>query len=194
MAPKVDATDCVEFSICITERPGTKREKKRWLTPARKWTDNQAEALVILMRRTPTMGERQKIDDDTMTIAGGPKKWLERNVSEGDLWVDCLNRYRRALWPDGQPEPDTDEEEAEQGRQLEDAFARDNSPAAAALRMLRTTNGQARMIARWPVLVVSPPEGWESIRDLPDEPMGLIDMLVNAYEDAVATAERTQGN
>lgn len=187
-------SDVVTISVSVTEYPGTPGETKKWLAPNRAWTQDEAEALLLRARRSVRMGARPRVEQRCHELAGGLRAWLDMTVSEQDIWSNRLLAYSAAIWPDGRPKVESPAQEREQEALLQKAWEADRSDLATGLVHLRHTIQQIRFLATWPDIVVDAPRGWEDLRELPDDPPGLLDMLVRAYNAAVDASEATAGN
>lgn len=186
--------DVVTFSVEITEQHRGKPDVQKWLTATRVWSSDKGEAVEFTRQRVATNRKQILINEACNELAGGFKKWLDLTTSETDLWEMVAATYQRDLWPPGpsapgvpkaehsRPEPKTDEEAAEQWKLMEARFVEDSSPLANGLRVMRRQASEIRFMAQWSVLMVSPPKGWESVADLPDDPPGLLQLLMASYD------------
>lgn len=187
-------TNLVTFRVEVTEQRIGKPDVKKWLTATRVWSEDKAEAVEFTRLRVPTNRQQILINEACNDLAGGFKKWLDLTTAEADLWEMVSTTYQRELWPPGpptpgvpapehtRPQPKTDEEAAEQWRRMEERFEADASSLANGLRRMRRQASDIRFMAQWPMLVVKPPKGWESVADLPDDPPGLLHLLMAAYD------------
>lgn len=178
----------VTFNITRARQDG----EVQYLTPDRRWTAEAEFALELTMRTEPTVVEQAQIDAGCHRILG-LRSWLELEQTTQDAWGMLLARYMVEAYPDGPPE-DLDLESPELNAKLNEQFQRDTSADAAAYQAMQALQHRVRFLAGYPILVVAPPTGWQSLADLPDDPPGLVNYVMNAYNQAIRADEDAAGN
>lgn len=173
-----------EIEFVVMRGTGAETE---WLTPARTWTRAQDEALTLRFA-VPTNRDMVAITQRAHEYAGGLRQWLDLQTAIAALYDERTATYSRGIWGASRPVATTAAEAAEQQALLDAAFAADLSTNAEGLRTMQELAGRIWFMASWPSLVRSPPPGWESIADQPDDPPGIADVIRWTYSGAVAKA------
>lgn len=199
------ANSLISFVVVVKDsRDGKVHDK--WLTAARTWTEDKTEAIEFRRWRLPTNRQQIAINDGCHDIAGGFRKWLDLTTAESELWDLLIDQYVRTIWPPAPPVPgvssggstrpptESEEEAAKQWALIEAQWNNDRSSLAAGLREMRRQSSRIRFMAQWPVLCVDLPKGWESLADLPDDPPGLLNLLMLSWDVAVEAEEARLGN
>lgn len=159
-----------------------------WLTAGGAW-GTEEEAASFSFHRTPTVLEQHAIDVKVHDLAGGLAKWAELQAGLEGAERTHQARLEAALWPDGVPEASSPQELLELEARLAAAHELDESPLKAALVSMRTLTGRLRLMARWSVLFVDGPPGWEDIAQVPLE-LDTLNRVARAWSTALEDYEQ----
>lgn len=164
-----------------------------WLQVSGTWGP-RASAAQFAVHAEETVSERGRIDVNVHTLAGGPVAWHEL-VHQRDALTELLDAEigalgRPSITSDGDSREATDDEWRKyiaMSRYLRP------TPVGDAWRAVMAMIERVVFMARWPVLVVTAPEGWRTLQDLDQIPGGAttIDHLIRAINRA--GEEHTKG-
>lgn len=115
-----------------------------------------------VFHRSPTGAERHRIDTYVHRFLGGLDNYLD--LEEGlDRRAAAVRRECQAeLWPEGAPEELSEDDK----KRLEAAVNASTSRAAKQLELLYGLQARATLSARWHVLQVRVPPGWEDVGNM----------------------------
>lgn len=184
--------------------------KGRWMAPDGSVTDNEAQAALFEFRRSPTGMDERKIKAHVQRFCGELESAMGTPTSDVDAWVarrlaiqtasdTAYRMVERIAFPDGVPRAEgvTDEAYLEQRRAaLERAWfeVTDEGFVQARERYFSLALDMADLSwwARWQVLCVKVPAGWERVQDHPAY-VRHSEALVRAWTGAFQEPDRGNG-
>lgn len=179
------------LSFVVVLREATERRSGLWLGIEGKAVKTEELAVRFALHASPTPGEKIRIEMLQHDIAGGLDKW--NDLAAG---LDALRFYLREkigsrLWPEGRPEPETDEEEEAQDQALQRAFFEETGPRREQFDHLSRLGERIAFMARWPVLVLDPtPPGWRTLADREGLDERTFQAIQSAFHRAQAQADQ----
>ncbi len=141
----------------------------KWLDKSGNWNDDESEAFGFEFWRSPTMLEGYALDRLAHQLAGGLVRWSELAQGITQAEIALRARYVHEAFDQADYRPD---ESTEDGRKavnaaVEEAWEADEgSTFKIGLQHMRNMRSRLEFMARWQVLAVKVPDGWEKIADV----------------------------
>ena len=160
----------------------------RWLGPTGTPVESEANAVVFQMHRSPTPREGLRIERREHELAGGLRDYLEVQNGAQAAPFALIRLLERELWPAGRPERVDKADEIRDDAALDVAWRASDSLEKQYFAEANGVLERLGFIARWAVLIVSPPAGWEDIADR-EMPEPQLYAIIAAHAAAMAPVQ-----
>lgn len=151
------------------------------LAPGAPMEGDQLPPVSFTVRADPTMLDEIKIERRLDEVNGDIEGTVDLDRAISRQYARQRAEFVTSLWPEGRPEARTTADRDAQERLIDLLYySEENEVPRLVLQRMTSLRDRQRVAAEWPILALSPPEGWEDVATRPCR-VGVVEAIARAY-------------